>query len=106
MQELIAMLPWSPSMVCTTLALLQDGAAGSPHVDRRGVVEIVAVSGATAVFLLWVILTFIRRTVDRVQREQSRREIAAYVAEGTMTAEQGERLMNAGERPEGPPVRS
>lgn len=31
-------------------------------------------------------------------REQSRREIAAYIAEGSMTPEQGERLMRAGER--------
>jgi hypothetical protein len=30
-------------------------------------------------------------------REKSRREIAAYIAEGTMTSEQGERLMKAGE---------
>ena len=28
-------------------------------------------------------------------RELSRREIAAYIAEGSMTAEQGERLMRA-----------
>lgn len=28
-------------------------------------------------------------------REMSRREIAAYIAEGSMTAEQGERLMKA-----------
>jgi hypothetical protein len=34
-------------------------------------------------------------------REQSRREIAAYIAEGSMTPEQGERLMRAGERPPG-----
>lgn len=30
-------------------------------------------------------------------RERSRREIAAYIAEGSMTAEQGERLMKAGQ---------
>lgn len=29
-------------------------------------------------------------------RERTRREIAAYVAEGSMTPEQGERLMRAG----------
>ncbi len=29
-------------------------------------------------------------------RERSRREIAAYIAEGSMTPEQGERLMKAG----------
>ncbi|RMH24166.1 MAG: hypothetical protein D6692_13850 [Planctomycetota bacterium] len=30
------------------------------------------------------------------QREQTKREIAAYVAEGSMTPEQGERLLRAG----------
>lgn len=30
------------------------------------------------------------------QREQTRREIAAYVAEGSMTSEEGERLLKAG----------
>jgi hypothetical protein len=29
-------------------------------------------------------------------RERSRREIAAYIAEGSMTPEQGERLLTAG----------
>jgi hypothetical protein len=29
-------------------------------------------------------------------REKTRREIAAYIAEGTMTPEQGERLMRSG----------
>jgi len=32
-------------------------------------------------------------------RERSRREIAAYIAEGSMTAEQGEKLMRA--KPDG-----
>lgn len=31
-------------------------------------------------------------------RERTRREIAAFVAEGSMTPEQGERLMNSGAR--------
>ncbi len=30
------------------------------------------------------------------EREKSRREIAAYIAEGSISAEDGERLMNAG----------
>lgn len=30
-------------------------------------------------------------------REKTRREIAAYIAEGSITPEQGERLMRAGE---------
>lgn len=31
------------------------------------------------------------------ERERSRREIAAFIAEGSMTPEQGERLLRAGE---------
>lgn len=31
------------------------------------------------------------------EREKSRREIAAYIAEGSMTSEEGERLLNAGQ---------
>jgi hypothetical protein len=34
--------------------------------------------------------------VRTVARERTRREIAAYIAEGSMTPEQGERLMKAG----------
>lgn len=35
--------------------------------------------------------------VKSVSRERSRREIAAFIAEGSMTPEQGERLMKAGQ---------
>lgn len=35
-----------------------------------------------------------------VARERTRREIAAYIAEGNMTPEQGEKLMKAGKRSE------
>lgn len=36
--------------------------------------------------------------VQSLARERTRREIAAYIAEGTMTPEQGERLLNAGKK--------
>jgi hypothetical protein len=35
-------------------------------------------------------------TIRSANRERTRREIAAYIAEGSMTPEQGERLMNSG----------
>lgn len=34
--------------------------------------------------------------IKSVARERTRREIAAFIAEGSMTPEQGERLMKAG----------
>ena len=39
----------------------------------------------------------VRRIVTGSTRERTRREIAAFIAEGSMTPEQGERLMKARE---------
>lgn len=36
------------------------------------------------------------RSISTSQRERSRREIAAYIAEGSISPEQGEKLMDAG----------
>ncbi|MFZ4573178.1 MAG: hypothetical protein ACOYN0_02195 [Phycisphaerales bacterium] len=44
-----------------------------------------------------VIVSNVGRTIRSNAREKTRREIAAYIAEGSMTPEQGERLMKAGE---------
>jgi hypothetical protein len=50
-----------------------------------------------AVAMLAIASSAIRSIVASVTRERTRRDIAAYIAEGTMTPEQGERLMAAGE---------
>ena len=39
----------------------------------------------------------IKSIVTSNARERSRREIAAYIAEGSMTPDQGEKLMKAGD---------
>lgn len=48
--------------------------------------------------MVWVVLATIESIITRLSRERSRREIAAYIAEGTMTPEQGERILNAGRK--------
>ena len=48
-----------------------------------------------------VIVKSLVSMVGRVAQERTRREIAAYIAEGSMSPEQGERLMNAGKRMRG-----
>lgn len=40
----------------------------------------------------------VARIFTGVSRERTKREIAAYIAEGSMSPEQGERLLRAGER--------
>lgn len=54
-------------------------------------------------FAMIIATTAISRTTSAIKaasRERTRREIAAFIAEGSMTPEQGEKLMKAGEKPE------
>jgi hypothetical protein len=55
---------------------------------------IFAIGGAVAIVA--IIAGCIKSVVGSVSRERSRREIAAYIAEKSMTPEEGERLMAAG----------
>lgn len=56
----------------------------------------IAVVGGLTIAVLGMILGAVRGISQTKQREQTKREIAAYIAEGSMTPEQGERLMAAG----------
>ncbi len=47
-----------------------------------------------------VIASTVKNIVKTNARERTRREIAAYIAEGSITPEQGERLMKAGKAPD------
>lgn len=47
-------------------------------------------------FGFWVLVHNVTKAVRVTSQERTRREIAAYIAEGTMTPEQGERLLRAG----------
>ncbi len=49
-----------------------------------------------AVGVVWIVFGTLTGMVKAVARERTRREIAAYIAEGSMSPEQGERLMKAG----------
>lgn len=53
----------------------------------------IAIGGG--VFALWIFMATLHSTFKRLAYEKSRREIAAYVAEGSMTPEDGERLLKA-----------
>ena len=48
-----------------------------------------------AIAIVAILSSALTRIVRTRSREGSRREIAAYIAEGSMTPEQGERLMRA-----------
>lgn len=49
--------------------------------------------------LFWMVLSVVSKSVSTLARERTKREIAAYIAEGSMSPEQGERLLKAGKKP-------
>lgn len=53
----------------------------------------------------FVTIKAISNMVMTASRERTRREVAAYIAEGSMSAEAGERLMAAG-NPDDPSLKS
>jgi hypothetical protein len=56
---------------------------------------VLVVGGAIAITA--ILASALRHIVTSAAREKTRREIAAYIAEGSMSPEQGEKLMGAGE---------
>lgn len=64
-------------------------------------IPIVAIVAGSFVGSIAIIFTFMHAMATRRQREQSRREIAAYVAEGSMTPDDAERILNAEPKAEG-----
>jgi hypothetical protein len=60
-------------------------------------VPVIAIAFGCLVAIIAVISVNARKIKERQHREESRREIAAYVAEGSMNIEQAEKLMAAGE---------
>ena len=58
-------------------------------------VPIIAIGCGALIALVWIVIAAISETINAANRERSRREIAAYIAEGSMTPEQGERLLKA-----------
>lgn len=60
------------------------------------VIAMMAVGGGVAIAIVSVVGGLIQKTLETRSRERTRREVAAYVAEGSMSAEEGERLLQAG----------
>ncbi len=49
-----------------------------------------------AICIVGIVFSSVKTMVKATAREKTRREIAAYIAEGSLSPEQGERLMKAG----------
>tara|TARA_R110002072_G_scaffold42064_10_gene117928 strand:- start:68338 stop:68580 length:243 start_codon:yes stop_codon:yes gene_type:complete len=68
-----------------------DSVANEPGL----LIPIIAVGGGLLVAIVAISFEAIRRMLLAEEQEKSRREIAAYIAEGSMTPEEGVQLMKA-----------
>lgn len=59
-------------------------------------IPLVAIFGGFTIAIVGMVSSTIRSVMVKRQEEQTRREIAAYVAEGSMTPDEGARLIAAG----------
>ncbi len=64
--------------------------------DEGAIIAGIAVGGAFLVAIIGIIAGTIQKSFIVKQREQSRREIAAYVAEGTITPDDAAKILSAG----------
>lgn len=71
-----------------------DGGAAAALLNSNNLTWIIG--GGIAICA--IVAGCIKSIVKSTSRERSRREIAAYIAEGSMSPEQGERLMKAGDQ--------
>lgn len=59
----------------------------------------IAMIGGLIIAIISIVGGFVRRMYSENVRGRTQRELAAYVAEGSMTPEEGERLIRAANEP-------
>jgi hypothetical protein len=60
------------------------------------VIPLVAIGGTAACILVGIVTSTMNDWAKTKVRERTRREVAAYVAEGSMTPDEAERILKAG----------
>ncbi|MCA9279938.1 MAG: hypothetical protein H6815_05765 [Phycisphaeraceae bacterium] len=59
--------------------------------------EVLFILAGAATLITWAVFGSIASIFKSFSRERTRREVAAYIAEGSMSPDQGERIMKAKE---------
>ena len=64
--------------------------------ENNQLIPIVAIGGGLIFVTVGTVISGVRSMVVGKAREQTKRELAAYVAEGTITADKAVEILNAG----------
>lgn len=86
------------SLLPTLLSGAQEGSDGYAIVRLLCQDQVLIPSLIAGSIVVIVIVRTAGAVLKSAARERTRREIAAFIAEGSMTPEQGERLMKAGDK--------
>ena len=62
------------------------------------IIPVIAIAGGIVIAAVAILGGIAKSISDNKQREETKREISAYVAEGSITADEGERLIKAGKK--------
>jgi len=71
---------------------------GDLGINSANIIPVIAIGGGLFVGVVGIIASTIGTTHKAKAREETRREMAAYVAEGSISPDDAERLLKAGER--------
>lgn len=79
------------------LALCASAAAAPSDMplDGEEILKLVAVGGGLILGALYIIFASTKSMVKAKEREQTKRELAAYIAEGSMRPEDAEKILKA-----------
>lgn len=66
-----------------------------PETFWEEIPKVGVVGGLLIVWIVYILITEVRKIVTHKQTEQTRREVAAYVAEGSMSPQDAERILKA-----------
>jgi len=66
------------------------------EVMPKDMIGIIAVSTGMLIAIVWILSSSVRSVLRTSAVEKTKREIAAYVAEGSIKPEDAERIINAG----------
>jgi hypothetical protein len=76
--------------------LAQSTGSGFSDNETGMIIGALAVGGSMLIAIVGIIAGTVRKMTQTKAREESRREIAAYVAEGTISPDDAAKLLNAG----------
>ncbi len=70
------------------------------------IIPILAIAGGILVAIVYMVFEAVRKMSQTRSREASRREIAAYVAEGSISPDDAVRLLNSGKSAKAADIKS